>query len=239
MSYQRVLEPKRVKRIVAEYHPNLINAVKVSHRDGKYYIFDGQHTVAALKIKQNKEVVSVECKIYEGLTAADEAELFAQQNGISKDVTTIEKIRALYYAGNEKVAALIKTTESVGFKFKFTGGAATGYILAVAKAYQIFLTSEPYDYIQILKIIKAAWGGEPESLRKEMLGGIYFFSRLYRGEFDAETLSVRLSKVSPEKIIRDGKNNSILRGDARFAKEIFEIYNKQTRRGRLDYKFSK
>ena len=50
--YQRALNPQRVKRMVAEYNPNLVNAVKVSFRDGKYYCFDGQHTMKA-QIERN------------------------------------------------------------------------------------------------------------------------------------------------------------------------------------------
>lgn len=47
--YQRELDQNRVKRIVANFNPDLVNPIKVSYRNGKYYVFDGQHTLAALK----------------------------------------------------------------------------------------------------------------------------------------------------------------------------------------------
>ena len=50
-SYQRDTDMTRVRSIVREWNPCLVHAVKVSKRDGKYYIFDGQHTVEALKLK--------------------------------------------------------------------------------------------------------------------------------------------------------------------------------------------
>jgi hypothetical protein len=62
--YQRTLDVNRVKRIVANFNPNLVNPIKVSLRNGKYYVFDGQHTLAALKMKNNNQNLLVECKVY-------------------------------------------------------------------------------------------------------------------------------------------------------------------------------
>ena len=45
--YQRELNRPRVNRIVKNWNPYLVNACKVSFRDGKYWVFDGQHTIAA------------------------------------------------------------------------------------------------------------------------------------------------------------------------------------------------
>ena len=48
--YQRTLNANRVKRIAAEFDERIANAPKVSYRDGHYYVFDGQHTIAARKL---------------------------------------------------------------------------------------------------------------------------------------------------------------------------------------------
>ena len=44
--YQRTLNANRVKRIAAEFDERIANAPKVSYRNGHYYVFDGQHTIA-------------------------------------------------------------------------------------------------------------------------------------------------------------------------------------------------
>ena len=51
--YQRHLNASRVKRIAAEFDERIANAPKVSYRDGHYYVFDGQHTIAARKLLNN------------------------------------------------------------------------------------------------------------------------------------------------------------------------------------------
>ena len=48
-SYQRKIDAARVDRIVNSFDPRLANEVKVSFRDGKFYVFDGAHTLSALK----------------------------------------------------------------------------------------------------------------------------------------------------------------------------------------------
>ena len=46
-SYQRELNPERVKRISRSFDERIANEPKVSLRDGHYYVFDGQHVIAA------------------------------------------------------------------------------------------------------------------------------------------------------------------------------------------------
>ena len=48
-SYQRRMNAAQVDRIVAEFNPLLVNAVKVSQREGRFFVFDGAHTLAALR----------------------------------------------------------------------------------------------------------------------------------------------------------------------------------------------
>ena len=45
--YQRRLRPAVVDNIVKEFNGDTFNEPKVSNRDGKYWVFDGQHTLAA------------------------------------------------------------------------------------------------------------------------------------------------------------------------------------------------
>ena len=43
VAYQRRLLPERVARIVAKFDEHIANEPKVSFREGRYYVFDGQH----------------------------------------------------------------------------------------------------------------------------------------------------------------------------------------------------
>ena len=94
---QRRLEPIRVAEIVRTFSPLVVNPIKVSYRDGQYYIFDGMHTRTALCIINGNDSFPILCRVYYGLKKEDEAKLFATQFGCSKAVPLAFRLRAMAY----------------------------------------------------------------------------------------------------------------------------------------------
>ena len=117
--YQRTLNANRVKRIAAEFDERIANAPKVSYRDGHYYVFDGQHTIAARKLLNNNCDLNIVCKVYSGLTEQQEAMLFAQQTGISAPLTAGAKLRAKIHGGDPEAIAFQSATQRAGFGSEF------------------------------------------------------------------------------------------------------------------------
>lgn len=234
--YQRPLDTRRVKRIVDNFNPKLVNPVKVSHRDDKYYVFDGQHTLKALVLRNGGKDLPVECKIYENLTQEQEAELFAEQNGISRTVDIASKMRAKHLAGDKEISELKKGIESTGILFDFSKNKAANKIICYNAVFKIYKQHQIEWLKDILQIILEAWNGDEESLRKEIISGISIFCDTYKGNYDRSELIRKLSKVSAVQILRDG---SVTRygGDKRFARQILNIYNKKRTSNRLEDKF--
>ena len=100
LTYQRPTDPVRVKKIVETFDPALVNVLKVSVRNGHNYVFDGGHTLAALKMINGSDDFPVLCQIFHGLSYEEEAVLFAKQRGNSKPVGIPYKLRALEVAGD-------------------------------------------------------------------------------------------------------------------------------------------
>lgn len=232
LDYQRVVDTNRVKEIVRNFNPNLVNPLKVSRRDGRYYVFDGQHTLGALKLINNSDDFKVNCLVYEGLTKEEEAKLFAEQTGISRKLTSGAKFKALYTSGDKDIINWRKATEGTGIKMNFIGHQGKNKIIAYSKAYKIWKNVSHEDYVDILQIILQAWGGEAESLGTKILGGVYEFYKQYRGSFKREILISQLSKVSPSYIIREG-DLSHIEGDKKYARQIVFAYNKKLRSNKL------
>ena len=63
-TYQRKFNARRALKIAADFDERIANEPKVSYRDGKFYVFDGQHTIAARKLLNNGEDLPVKCKVY-------------------------------------------------------------------------------------------------------------------------------------------------------------------------------
>lgn len=231
--YQRTLNDSRVKKIVRDFNPYLVNAVKVSFRDGKYYVFDGQHTMAALKLKHKGADCKIECKVFYGLTRLDEMELFIQQNGASSNVVTREKFRALYNNGDPEITTLVQLVGKAGLDLDFEKHGAKNRIVAVSSLYRAFNLLSPPAFVDMLSIIKEVWDGSPDSLSGDIIGGMAAFYAAYGGKFKRKMLVEKLKRKSPVEIVRDGKVSNAS-GAKRFARVILGIYNTNTSTNRLE-----
>ncbi len=93
-AYKRRLNTDRVAKIAAGFDECIANEPKASQRDGRYYVFDGQHTIAARKKLNRNADLPILCKVYRGITEHDESLLFAAQTGESAALTPSAKLRA-------------------------------------------------------------------------------------------------------------------------------------------------
>ena len=125
--YQRELNQGKVNKIAANWNYDLVNEPKLSMRaDGKLYVFNGQHTTAAHVLHEGADT-PIMCKVYRGLTWEEEKELFIEQNGISSDPTTFQKLRALFNAGDKDVRDMVQAAAEAGVQVTFkTQGDAFG-----------------------------------------------------------------------------------------------------------------
>jgi len=230
---QRELRMSRVRQIVKDFNPLLVNPIKVSYRNGRYYVIDGQHTMIAQKTIRGGDCL-VRCKVYYGLTETDEAELFIQQNGHSAPVGANDKFRVLYFQGDPEVMDFVKATELAGVRIDFSRGQARNKIIAVSAAFGIYKKLPRIMYVELLSTVRDAWDGEPDSFQREILQGMAKFFQTYDGEFKAKDLAKRLSKVAPAQIIREGKGFGSDSAQVMYAKSILRIYNNNRSSRRLD-----
>lgn len=225
-TYQRELEDPRVKKILKNFNPYLPNIIKVSFRDGKYWVFDGQHTVAALKAHNGGKDLMAECKVFFGLTYNDESELFCLQNGISRSVLTADKLKAAYLREDPAARKLVNTAQSAGWTVDFITSPAQGRLHSLASVCWAFKYLEPNQFYEMLSVIKCAWMGASESVSAEMLRGMSIFVKTYYGLYDRRRLIACLQKISPLAIVRDGKAMAF-GGNAKYARVILNAYNKK------------
>ena len=240
-SYQRPIDMKRVQRIVDNFDARLVNPVKVSFRDGHYYVFDGAHTLASLKEVNKFDNFPVQCMLFHGLTYEDEAYLFALQRGESKEVATAARMKALLKSNDEKACDLRRRTEAAGFQLTTSRSSARGKLSCVAKLWKIYNTS-PELYSETLSLLMEAWRGEPWSLSANIVGGMAMFIQVYGTEMSRDRLIKQISGADLTALNRLKDDNSKNK-DYTYAYAIFKLYNKIGGKGRLmpyglyEYKF--
>lgn len=223
--YQRTIDPDRVKKILDNFDPNLVNPIKVSFRDGKYWIVDGHHTERVLITRNKNKDLPVDCKVFYGMTWLDEVNMFLEQNGkYARSVNVNDKLRAMMNAGDPDVTQMVKLATKAGFIIDFKGSKGDNKIVALSTLMRVYANLTKEEYVEYLNLIKKTWGGSSESLCREVLQGTYVFYQTYKGQFKPQNFVNRLKKVSPFAIIRDGKvSNSP--GASKYARQILGYYN--------------
>lgn len=230
--YQREINMKRVERIVKEFNGDIFNEPKVSFRDGKYWIFDGDHSVAAWKKKFPDGKTPIYCKVFYGMTWEEECEAFIAQNGISKDPTTNEKLRAAKEAGNSDVIDMVRRAELLGYIVDFCPYKAINRIVGTSTLFKAYKTLGPSEYSDMLEVIRGAWGENADAVHNNIIRGMTIVFNKYRGEFKKENMLSALRRTSPSVILQEGKmfNNS----RNAYAIAIVRKYNYKRAKGRLD-----
>lgn len=230
-SYQRKIDEKRVQKIMDNFDPRVVNPVKVSFRDGHYYVFDGAHTLAALKEVHKFDNFMVDCMLFHGLTYEDEAYLFALQRGESKEVAMAARLKALLKSNDPKATDILNRTDAAGFKLMTSRSSAKGKISCVGKLWKIYNTS-PDLYSETLSILMEAWRGEPWSLTANIVGGLAMFVQVYGKEMSRPRLVKQISGADLAALNRLKDDNSKNK-DYTYAYALFKLYNKIGGKGSL------
>jgi len=147
------------------------NEPKVSFRDGRFYIFDGQNTVEARRTCNGGMELPIRCKVFYGLTKEDEATLFAIQTGNATCLTAGERLRANLVAENPDALYFVGITSNAGVEFAYDGIRAPWKIYCIETAYELYKQYGCERYVEMLRIINEAWKGNVDSYasKAEML----------------------------------------------------------------------
>ena len=206
--YQRGVERKRVELIAAHFNEYVANEPKVSFRNGRFIVTDGQHTIEGRILRNGGKDLPILCKVYTGMTVEQEALLFAEQNGFSAPLTAGIKLRAKVVGGDAISKAFLAATNRVGLSLNYDSQQLTDYrIGCVGTAFRLYKQMGEPLYCETMRLIVAAWEGKPDSFRASVLKGMMHFVELYHGEFSEERLLRALRNIHPVDIYRIGQDD--------------------------------
>ena len=230
--YQRKLENNRVDKIAAEFNGDIFNEPKISYRDGVYWVFDGQHSIAAWRKYYGGEDKLVTCKVYKGMTWLEECDCFVQQNGIKKDPTTNDKLRAAYNSKDPDVIDMVEKAKLCGFTVDFIQSQTPTRIICTNTLFRAYKALGAEPYLDMLTAIKEAWYGEDDSVSRAVISGMTAFYKAYYGNFTRAELVKSLKRISPSRIVRDGRQYHNRTNT--YAREIAKHYNKKRSKFKVD-----
>ena len=234
-SYQRRIDAELVDKIVANFDPRVANTLKVSYRDGRFFVFDGAHTLLAHKRVHGDAPFMVDCKVYFGLTYEDEAYLFALQTGVSKDVAFGVRLRAMLISKSAEAEDFRTHTANAGLTLvDGSGSASRNTIAALAKAYKLYTDRGAEEYERILRLIVETWDGAAWSLTSYVMGGVGAFLREYGETVIRDRFVKRLRGASYDDLRDEARRQQRSSSDIAHALAIVKAYNRSGGRGSLD-----
>jgi len=222
--YNRKIDSSQVRKIAGKFNNNLLGTLLVSYRDGNYYIVDGQHRAVAMKLIGAKKAP---CEVLFGMSYEDEAQLFYDINvrAVQRPLTALEEVNGLFEAGDDEIREMFDVIESHGYEIsRQVGENKIACVSAVKRTTQRYGT---HALNNVLTIIKAAWGGDQNALKAQMVDGIAYLLNVYKSEIDTSRLSSKLKRISPIKILAGADADPS--GGAkktRVARQILKQYNR-------------
>lgn len=235
---------RRVDAIVRDFDPDKLGYLTVSRRDqnGTYVVLDGQHRVAALR-RLGYDDQKVECRVYEGLTAQQEADIFLGLNTV-RTMSAIHQLLAGIAAGRQPEADIARIVESLNLRI---GDQCADGQIAAAKALRVVYgggrvrrvkpESHPKLLQATLRLILSTWGRQQDALAGQIIEGVGFFLARYGSDVEVSVLVEKLAKNgTPNKLIGEGRalrSAHDLTLSSAIAWRITDIYNKGRVKNRL------
>lgn len=225
--YQRNLSQRHIDRTVKNFDLYQINPVKVSRRNGKNYVFNGQHTIEMIAAISGSRDTPVWCMVYDDLEYIHEADIFANQQKFVKKLSAYEIFVANIEADNDSQIVVQKIVESCGLKI--TSTRCLGGICAVTCLEQIFQNHGYHVLDRTLKLVVNTWEGDIVSLAANMIRGIAHLVIVFGDSLRDEVFAERVGTVSAREIARTAKDRRA--GSLGYAEALLIVYNKKSKAG--------
>lgn len=158
-AYQRDLDPARVKKIAENFDAKLFDPIKVTPRDGVYYVTDGQHRLAALRLL-GWSYISVPCVIVHLATQEQEAGYFRKQNTNRRPPTAYDDYKAARVEHDEAVMVIASVLKRLSLEAVSLKSTSPNGIRAVGAIREIYRFHGDEMLERVLRVSLAAWPHE-------------------------------------------------------------------------------
>lgn len=194
----RPIDPVWVEKKLAEgFDPNSLGVPIVSHRgEGRYVWLDGQHRGELMRRADGVDQ-KVQCRVFMGLTLAEEAGLFLKHND-GRQIKPIHRFLARVTMGDPDALAITRIAEEHGWKVR---DGKDKCISAVVSLENVYASDKKADGSRghvlelTLRVVTEAWGYKSEAVSQYVLGGIGAVFNRFGDAVDLASLVKKLAQV--------------------------------------------
>jgi len=195
--YQSGVRTYQVNQMVKNYDPLGVGTLFVSFRNGKYYVFDGQHRMLVLKILG---IEYVSCLVHYGMTYEEEAKAWDFYNRQPKKATKLDAANADLKRGDEEAIAIDKAVRNAGLEVDYRGSQQNGKIKAYVALQKVYKEYGPSTLTKVLLFIKRVYGDQHDAYKGYIILGITQFLVKFEKDprFNLSFLEKRMKKQGLE-----------------------------------------
>lgn len=225
---QREFRQAHADRIAADLDLNKIGFPIINHRDGIYWVLDGQHRIAALKQFGFSDKDVLECEVFEGLTDAEMADIFLGRDA-RKPIPIYDKFHVSCTAGHRRERDIQRAVESNGQRI--TRNAQDGGVSAVGALGKVYDRSGDVVLGQVVRAINIGFSGEPAAFDAAIIEGLGLVFNRYNGRTNERDLGNRLAELrhGSRELLRKAEAIRVRTGNQKkqcVAAAVVDIYNK-------------
>lgn len=227
--YQRLVNPNRIKAMIADFRPGAVGALDVSQRASHTYaVIDGQHRLEVLREVCPRELVN--CVVHTHLTAVDEAELFHISNARRDKPRPLDRFRARLFYQEPLAVEIARIVTAAGLRIdlsKSHSGSGED-IDAVGALEKIYTGGGETVLMQCLTVLPRIWPDEPYALSGDVLHGMATVLITFGDSVNLDRLTTTLSGLPIRKLTMEAAGHQALIGGAiatNIARAIVKHYN--------------
>lgn len=232
---QRPLDRNRVRDIANDFRPEALGVVTVSLRETEEMILiDGQHRCEGAK-EAGFGSLSITARMLEGLTLAEEAELFRLLNNTRKP-QYLELFKVRVVEGDPNAVGIHDMVTEL--KWTISPGSREGQLSAVA-ALERAWRRDPEVARAVLVTVTDAWGHDPAGVVASLIEGLSMVYMRYRNGINKADLADRLARypggagalIGKSRGLRDLYGSHLSQAVAEL---LVELYNRRRRANAID-----
>lgn len=223
---QREFRKAHGDNLAANLDLNLLGYPIINHRDGIYWVCDGQHRIYALRENGFGNEV-LDCEVYEGLSDAEMASLFLGR-ARSRTIDPYAKFHVGCTAGFKRENDIRRTVEANGQKISRDKGDGISAVGALATVYD---RSGDVVLGQVIRTINLGFGGDPMAFDRSVIEGLGLVYNRYNGKTNEKQLGQRLNglRQGARELLRKAESIRERTGNQKkhcVAAAVVDIYNK-------------
>lgn len=219
---QRSFDPNN-PAVKDPFSPEVMGYIAVSHRDGSYYVVDGQHRRAGAIAFLGDSSQQVQCRIFEGLDSTQEADLYLMLNKQKKQ-TAMSMYKVSLTAGRAEECDVERICRSLDLRIGTDKSCEEiGIVTALMSVYR---KHGPATFSFGMRVIRDSYGYD--GFKRSILEGLALAADRYGTSIDETTLVDRLAKKGLVELNRSAKSMKEATGNPLsqcYAHAMIQFYN--------------